>query len=91
MICEVIAPNAGKELFEAMNSTSDAVWVSEELTALMTAYKNAITRNLKLQILSIYHIIILQKHLWNNKSLMQKLLRDRSEKPDSCSAKSSLK
>ena len=54
MICEVIAPNAGKELFEAMSSTSDDVRVSEELAALMTAYKNAITRNLKLQILSIY-------------------------------------
>ena len=54
VICEVIAPNAGKELFEAMNSTSDDIQVSEELAALMTAYKNATTRNLKLQILSIY-------------------------------------
>ena len=53
MICEVIAPNAGEELFQAMNSTSD-IHVSEELAALMTAYKNATTRKLKLQILSIY-------------------------------------
>ena len=53
VICEVIAPNAGEELFQAMNSTSD-IHVSEELAALMTAYKNATTRNLKLQILSIY-------------------------------------
>jgi hypothetical protein len=53
VICEVIAPNAGEELFQAMNSTSD-IHVSEELAALMTAYKNATTRKLKLQILSIY-------------------------------------
>ena len=53
VICEVIAPNAGKELFQAMNSTSD-IHVSDKLAALMTAYKNATTRNLKLQILSIY-------------------------------------
>jgi hypothetical protein len=53
VICEVIAPNAGEELFQAMNSTS-GIHVSEELAALMTAYKNATTRKLKLQILSIY-------------------------------------
>ena len=53
VICEVIAPNASEELFQAMNSSSD-IHVSQELVALMTAYKNATTRNLKLQILSIY-------------------------------------
>ena len=53
VICEVIAPNAGKELFQAMNSTSD-IHVLEELAALMTAYKTATTRNLNVQILSIY-------------------------------------
>ena len=53
VICEVIAPNASEELFQAMNSSSD-IHVSQELEALMTAYKNATTRNLKLQILSIY-------------------------------------
>lgn len=40
VICEVIAPNAGDGLFQAMNSTSD-IHVSEKLAFLMTAYKNA--------------------------------------------------
>ncbi|CAB4002486.1 Hypothetical predicted protein [Paramuricea clavata] len=50
VICEVIAPNAGEELFEAMNFTS-SIHVSEELAALMTAYKNATTQKLKLEII----------------------------------------
>ena len=40
--CEVISPNASEELFKAMNSSSD-IYVSQELVALMTAYKNATT------------------------------------------------
>ena len=73
VICEVIAPNAGEQLFQAMNSTSD-IHVSEELAALMTAYKNATTRKLKLQILSIYtRIIILRIYFCKEEcmSLMQ--------------------
>ena len=64
VICEVIAPNASEELFQAMNSSSD-IHVSEELVALMTAYKNATTRNLKLQIFSIY------AHIYPAKTLMK--------------------
>jgi hypothetical protein len=74
LICEVIVPNAGEQLFQAMNSTSD-IHVSEELAALMTAYKNTTTRKLKLQILSIYtRIIILRKYFYKEvcMSLMQK-------------------
>ena len=64
VICEVIALNASEELFQAMNSSS-YIHVSEELVGLMTAYKNATTRNLKLQILSIY------AHYYPAKTLMK--------------------
>ena len=53
VICEIIAPQARDELFQAMN-TPPEIQVSPELEALMTAYKNASSRNMKLQILSIY-------------------------------------
>lgn len=53
VVCEVIAPNAANDLFEAVKSGSELV-VSEDLKTLMLAYQNATTRNLKLQILSLY-------------------------------------
>jgi hypothetical protein len=58
LVCKVIAPNNSEELFECITrSTAETVGdhpVSDELVGLMTAYKNASTRNLKRQILSLY-------------------------------------
>ncbi len=53
VVCEVIAPNAGEELFEAIQPARKEL-VSGELVAMMTAYREAPTRKLKLQILSLY-------------------------------------
>ena len=53
LVCSMIAPQSGLELYESLVSpTADEP--SPEPIALMTAYKNATTRSLKLQILSIY-------------------------------------
>ena len=49
VICEVIAPKAGEDLFQAMSDSSDNIRLSEELVSLMTAFRNASTRKLKLQ------------------------------------------
>ncbi|KAL9970005.1 hypothetical protein ACROYT_G022307 [Oculina patagonica] len=57
VICGVVAPNAKEELFHAIcqpiQSESENV-VSGELLALMTAYRDAPSKSVKLQILSIY-------------------------------------
>ena len=52
-VCDAIAPNAGEELFSA-TAYSSQPQVSDDLVALMSAYQLAVTRNAKLQILSIY-------------------------------------
>lgn len=50
-VCSVIAPNASKELLEAFKLSSAP---GSDLTALVTAYRNAPNRGLKTQILTIY-------------------------------------
>ena len=56
IVCEIIAPNAGEKLLQSCVQLSDVETehVSGDLVALMQAYKNAPTKNLKTQILSIY-------------------------------------
>ena len=58
VVCEIIAPNAGDKLLQscahAQLSDIETEDVSGDLVALMQAYKNAPTKNLKRQILSIY-------------------------------------
>ena len=56
IVCEIIAPNAGDELLQSCVQLSDlrTECASADLVALMQAYKNAPTRNLKTQILSLY-------------------------------------
>lgn len=59
LICNVIAPNDGKQLFQAMTSENqekphDEAIVDDVVKALMNAYKNARNRNTKTQILSLY-------------------------------------
>ena len=58
VVCEIIAPNAGDKLLQscarAQLSDVETDEVSGDLVALMQAYKNAPTKNLKRQILSIY-------------------------------------
>ena len=51
VVCEIIAPNAADALY---NSLPQEKPVSQDLITLMKAYSSAPTRNLKLQILSIY-------------------------------------
>ena len=56
-VCNVIAPGNGEELFESMMSEQRELFdgsAPDDLVVLMTAYKNATTRNLKKQILSLY-------------------------------------
>jgi uncharacterized protein YggL (DUF469 family) len=56
IVCEVIAPKAGDELLQSCVQLPDqeTETVSDELITLMQAHKNAPTRNLKTQILSLY-------------------------------------
>ena len=56
-VCNVIAPGNGEELFESMMSVQRELFdgsAPDDLVVLMTAYKNAKTKNLKKQILSLY-------------------------------------
>ena len=56
VVCEVIAPNAWDQLFRSCVQLSDRTNEnpSGDLLAIMQAYKNAPTGNLKTQILSLY-------------------------------------
>jgi len=56
IVFEIIAPNAGDELLQSCVRLSDLKTesASGDLVALMQAYTNAPTRNLKTQILSLY-------------------------------------
>lgn len=55
VICDVIAPGNGQQLLDSMKTREvNDVEIAGDLVALMTAHKNAPTRRLKLQILSIY-------------------------------------
>lgn len=51
-MCSVVAPNAAEELLQSFTQPSETEHVSSEV--LMQAYKNAPTKSLKTQILSIY-------------------------------------
>ena len=56
-VCNLIAPGNGEEPFESMMSVQRELFdgsAPNDLVVLMTAYKNAKTRNLKKQILSLY-------------------------------------
>lgn len=58
LVCSAIAPGSGEELFKSMaQSTQREKFEGSppgDLVVLMTAYKNAKTKNLKRQILSLY-------------------------------------
>ena len=53
MVCDVIAPNAKDELLKSLKAPEEST-VSKELELLMWIYKNASSKSLKTQILSIY-------------------------------------
>lgn len=53
LVCDVIAPKAGQELYQSC-FTPDKETNYGELVPLMQAYSNATTRNVKTQILSLY-------------------------------------
>ena len=56
VICSVIAPKDGETLFQAIGqpTANDLDEPTEDLIALMSAYRDAMTKNVKIQILSIY-------------------------------------
>ena len=56
VICSVIAPKDGEKLFQAIRqpTAKDLDEPTEDLIALMSAYRDAMTKNVKIQILSIY-------------------------------------
>ena len=53
VVCSVIAPGDGDKLYEALMATKN-MQRSNDLVTLVTAYKNAPSKNLKTQILSLY-------------------------------------
>ena len=59
LVCDVIAPKDGKHLFQALTTAckenlNDEEKVDDVTKSLMSAYRNAKTRNTKTQILSLY-------------------------------------
>ena len=56
VICSVIATKDGEKLFQAIRqpTANDLHETTEDLIALMSAYREATTKNVKIQILSIY-------------------------------------
>ena len=57
LVCEVVAPNAKDDLFQALSKLSSRESeddLSKELSVLMTASRDAPTKSVKLQILSLY-------------------------------------
>ena len=56
VICSVIAPKEGEKLFQAIRqpTENDLDEPTEDLIALMSAYGDAMTKNVKIQMLSIY-------------------------------------
>ena len=53
LVCGVIAPNDPDKLYEALVTATEKR-SSHDILTLTTAYKNAPTKNLKIQILSLY-------------------------------------
>ena len=53
LVCNMIAPEGGAQLYKALTSQR-GMEPSSDLEALMTAYRNARTSGLQTQILSIY-------------------------------------
>ncbi len=51
VVCDVIAPSAGPELLESCLKSES---IANDLKPLMEAFKNATTKNVKTQILSLY-------------------------------------
>ena len=58
LVCGAIAPGSGEELFNSMAQSTQREKFEgsppSDLVVLMTAFKNAKTKNLKRQILSLY-------------------------------------
>ena len=80
--CAVIAPKDSDKLLQAFQESGE-VACSSDLKALLTAYKNAPTRNIKTQILSIYADRYPAKYLRKiyapDKLRMQELTRSKLE------------
>ena len=53
LVCGVIAPNDPDKLYEALVAAAEKQ-SSHDILTLTTAYENAPTKNLKIQILSLY-------------------------------------
>ena len=62
IICKVVAPRGSEELFQAVKQPNEDA-ATPELLSSMTAYKNAPTKRLKTQILSLYAYRYSASHL----------------------------
>ena len=72
IICKVIAPRGSEELFQAVKQpTEDAA--TPELLSLKTAFKNAPTKRLKTQILSLYAYRYSASHLMKLHESVEKM------------------
>ena len=62
IVCQIIAPNAGDELLQSCIQLSylETGCASGDLVAPTQAYKNAPTRNLKTEILTLYAYRVIQ-------------------------------
>ena len=78
LVCRAIAPGSGEELFKSMaQSAQEETFEGSppgDLVVLMTAYKNAKTKNLKKQILSLYAYRYPMNMLQKNSSTIRKTI-----------------
>ena len=75
VICSVIAPNCSEKLFQAIHqpTANDLDEATEDLIALMSAYRDAMAKNVKIQILSIYAYRYTMKLLQKFHELYEKI------------------
>ena len=75
VICSVIAPNGSEKLFQAIHqpTANDLDEPTEDLIALMSAYRDAMAKNVKIQILSIYAYRYTMKLLQKFHELYEKI------------------
>ena len=79
LVCDVIAPNNGQQLFGAMASSSqgslyDTTRVDDLVEALLSAYKNAENRYTKTQIRSFVCVQVFCQHLKENSFALRKIV-----------------
>ena len=79
LVCSVIAPNDSDKLYKALVMAREKQ-SSHDILTLTTAYKNAPTKNLKIQILSLYVLNYSTEELKKLHDPFEKLQSDRQIK-----------